>query len=149
MCRASRIKSAATEAVVWVSDEKADDIRATKWLSTFRSRPSALPAPPPHSGRALRPERLLLPGPKVAAILSVVESCRRLKLLLRDYVAAVLPGLADLPITCLPDLSPAVWIAEHSQTQTTGSLEGEPSLGPARSPYATESCTSAAVGKVK
>jgi hypothetical protein len=37
-------------------------------------------------------------GPKVAAIPSVVESCRPLKLLLRDYLAAVLPGLADLPI---------------------------------------------------
>jgi len=32
-------------------------------------------------------------GPKVAAILSVVESCRRLKLPVRDYLAAVLPGL--------------------------------------------------------
>ena len=53
-------------------------------------------------------------GPKVAAILSVVESCRRLKLSLRDYLAAVLPGLADLPIRCLPDLTPAVWVAQHS-----------------------------------
>ena len=53
-------------------------------------------------------------GPKVAAILSVVESCRRLKLSVRDYLAAVLPGLADLPIRCLPDLTPAVWVARHS-----------------------------------
>ena len=30
-------------------------------------------------------------GPKVAAILSVVESCRRLKLPAREYLAAVLP----------------------------------------------------------
>ncbi|PYX53824.1 MAG: hypothetical protein DMG76_24065 [Acidobacteria bacterium] len=37
-------------------------------------------------------------GPKIAAILSVVESCRRLKLSVRDYLAAVLPGLADRPI---------------------------------------------------
>ncbi len=36
-------------------------------------------------------------GPKIAAILSVVESCRRLKLSVRDYLAAVLPGLADRP----------------------------------------------------
>ena len=48
-------------------------------------------------------------GPKVAAILSVVESCRRLKLSARDYLAAVLPGLADLPIQRLPDLTPAAW----------------------------------------
>ena len=53
-------------------------------------------------------------GPKVAAILSVVESCRRLKLPVRDYLAAVLPGLADLPIRRLPDLTPAAWVARHS-----------------------------------
>jgi hypothetical protein len=46
-------------------------------------------------------------GPKIAAILSVVESCRRLKLPVRDYLAAVLPGLADLPIQRLPNLIPA------------------------------------------
>ena len=55
-----------------------------------------------------------LAGPKVAAILSVVESCRRLKLPVRDYLAAVLPGLADFPIRLLPDLTPAVWVARHS-----------------------------------
>jgi transposase len=45
-------------------------------------------------------------GPKVAAILSIVESCRRLKLPVRDYFAAVLPGLADCPIQRLPTLLP-------------------------------------------
>jgi hypothetical protein len=59
-------------------------------------------------------------GPKITAILSVVESRRRLKLPTRDYLAAVLPGLADRPIQCLPDLTPAVWIAQHSSTQVTG-----------------------------
>jgi len=49
-------------------------------------------------------------GPKVAAILSVVESCRRLKLRVRDYLAAVLPGLADLPIQRLAGLTPAAWV---------------------------------------
>lgn len=53
-------------------------------------------------------------GPKVATILSVVESCRRLKLPVRDYLAAVLPGLADRPIQCLPSLTPAAWVAQHS-----------------------------------
>jgi transposase len=52
-------------------------------------------------------------GPKAAAILSVVESCRRLKLPVRDYLAAVLPGLADRPIQHLPDLTPAAWF-HHS-----------------------------------
>ena len=51
-----------------------------------------------------------LAGPKVAAILSVVESCRRLKVPVRDYFSTILPGLADLPIRCLPDLTPAVWV---------------------------------------
>ncbi len=53
-------------------------------------------------------------GPKVAAILSVVESCRRLKVPVRNYFSTILPGLADLPIRCLPDLAPAVWAARHS-----------------------------------
>jgi transposase len=53
-------------------------------------------------------------GPKIAAILSVVESCRRLKLPVRDYLSAVLPGLADSPIQRLPGLTPAAWVAKHS-----------------------------------
>jgi len=52
-------------------------------------------------------------GPKIAAILSVVESCRRLKPPVRDYLGAILPGLADLPIQCLPDLTPAAWVVQH------------------------------------
>jgi hypothetical protein len=52
-------------------------------------------------------------GPKIAAILSIVESCRRLKLPVRDYLAAVLPGLADRTIQRLPDLTPAAWVAQH------------------------------------
>jgi len=46
--------------------------------------------------------------------LSVVESCRRLKVSARDYLAEVLPGFGDLPIRCLLDLTPAVWAARHS-----------------------------------
>lgn len=53
-------------------------------------------------------------GPKVAAILSVVESCRRLKLAVRDYLAAIPPGLADVTIQLLPSLTPAAWVAQHS-----------------------------------
>jgi hypothetical protein len=33
-------------------------------------------------------------GPKVAAILSVIESCRRLGVTVKDYLLAVLPGIA-------------------------------------------------------
>jgi transposase len=46
-------------------------------------------------------------GPKIAAILSVVESCRRLKHPVPDYLAAVLSGLADLPIRRLLALVPS------------------------------------------
>jgi len=48
-------------------------------------------------------------GPRVAAILSVIESCRRLKISARDYLAAVLPGLADAAIHQLASLTPAAW----------------------------------------
>ena len=52
-------------------------------------------------------------GPKVAAILSIVESCRRLKIPLRDYLGAVLPGLADISIQRLAELTPAAWAARN------------------------------------
>src|SRR5450631_3992666 len=55
-------------------------------------------------------------GSKVAAILSVVESCRRVKLPVREYFAAVLPGFANLPIQRMPDLTPDAWLAQHSLT---------------------------------
>jgi transposase len=48
-------------------------------------------------------------GPKIAAILSMVESCRRLKLSVRDYLNAILPGLAEIPISRLSSLTPATW----------------------------------------
>jgi hypothetical protein len=61
-------------------------------------------------------------GPKVAAILSVVESCRRLKLPVRDYLAAVLPGLADRRIQCLLDLTPTAWL--HSIYNSNDAVVG-------------------------
>ena len=48
-------------------------------------------------------------GPKVAAILSIVESCRRLQIPIRDYLADVLPGLAQWSIQHLKDRTPAAW----------------------------------------
>ena len=53
-------------------------------------------------------------GPKVAAILSVVESCRRLKLPVRDYRAAVLPGLPISRSNVSQTLLPLLWLARHS-----------------------------------
>jgi transposase len=52
-------------------------------------------------------------GPKVAAILTILESCRRLKIPARDYLAAVLPGLADLPIHRLKERTPSGWTASN------------------------------------
>ena len=52
-------------------------------------------------------------GPKVAAILSVVESCRRLDIPVREYLGAVLPGLADVSIQKLTGLTPAAWAARN------------------------------------
>jgi transposase len=40
-------------------------------------------------------------GPKVAAILSIVESCRRMKIPIRDYLAAVLPASPTFPFSDL------------------------------------------------
>ena len=51
-------------------------------------------------------------GPKVAAILSIVESCRRLKVPIRGYLADVLPGLADISIRRLEELTPSAWAAQ-------------------------------------
>jgi transposase len=52
-------------------------------------------------------------GPKVAAILSIVETCRRMTFPLRDYLAAVLPGIANVSIQRLGDLTPAAWAARR------------------------------------
>ncbi|HET9101517.1 MAG TPA: IS66 family transposase [Acidobacteriaceae bacterium] len=48
-------------------------------------------------------------GPRVAAILSVIESCRRLRISVRDYLAAILPGLANVPIQRVANLTSAAW----------------------------------------
>jgi len=52
-------------------------------------------------------------GPKVAAVLSIVESCRRLKIPVRAYLGAVLPGLANTSIQRLAELTPAAWAARN------------------------------------
>ena len=52
-------------------------------------------------------------GPKVAAILSVIESCRRLKLPLRQYLASTLPGMANLSIHRIGQYTPTAWAASR------------------------------------
>lgn len=53
-------------------------------------------------------------GPKVAAILSVVESCRRLGVPVKDYLLAVLPGMALRNLSDLTQLTPARWASSRS-----------------------------------
>jgi transposase len=48
-------------------------------------------------------------GPRVAAIISIVESCRRLNIPIRDYLGSVLPRLANRPISQTVELTPAAW----------------------------------------
>ena len=50
-------------------------------------------------------------GPKVAAIASIVETCRRLHINLRNYLTAVLPKLGDWPANQVAELTPTAWKA--------------------------------------
>jgi transposase len=53
-------------------------------------------------------------GPKVAAILSVIESCRRLGVPVKDYLLAVLPGMAQRTLSQLIPLTPARWASSRN-----------------------------------
>jgi transposase len=48
-------------------------------------------------------------GPKVAAILSVIETCRRLKIDVRKYLKDVLPPLAQYPVPNPAQYTPLAW----------------------------------------
>jgi transposase len=48
-------------------------------------------------------------GPRVATILSVTKSCRRLSVPVREYLAAILSGLADMPMQYVAGLMPTAW----------------------------------------
>jgi transposase len=52
-------------------------------------------------------------GPRVAAILSIVETCRRQKIAVRHYLASILPGLANFPINRVAELTPSAWAAKN------------------------------------
>jgi len=57
-------------------------------------------------------------GPRVAAIFSIVESCRRLNVPIRNYLADILPGLANRSIQSLANLTqpptPHAWRTNRS-----------------------------------
>jgi transposase len=44
-------------------------------------------------------------GPRVAAIISIVETCRRLQIPVREYLSAVLPGLENFPANRVNELT--------------------------------------------
>ena len=48
-------------------------------------------------------------GPKIAAIASIVETCRRLDINLRDYLRDVLPKLGEWPSNRVAELTPTAW----------------------------------------
>jgi hypothetical protein len=54
-------------------------------------------------------------GPRIAAIFSVVESCRRVGLPIRKYLADVLPGLANRSIQTMAEITPTAYAANHAQ----------------------------------
>jgi transposase len=54
-------------------------------------------------------------GPRVAAIASIVETCRRLGINVRDYLLDVLPRIADWPAKRVGELTPAAWQAARAR----------------------------------
>jgi hypothetical protein len=51
-------------------------------------------------------------GPKIAAIFSIVESCRRMKIPVREYLATILPGLNHRSIHSVAQLTPLAWASK-------------------------------------
>jgi hypothetical protein len=37
---------------------------------------------------------------------TIIETCRRLKIPIRDYLASILPSLADLPVSRIAEMTP-------------------------------------------
>ena len=58
-------------------------------------------------------------GPKVAAIASIVETCRRLDINLRAYLTDVLPKLGDWPSHRVAELTPTAWKAAQQKILTS------------------------------
>lgn len=55
-------------------------------------------------------------GPRVAAIASIIETCRRLDINLKEYLGDVLPKLGDWPSNRVGELTPTAWKAARAKT---------------------------------
>ncbi len=53
-------------------------------------------------------------GPKIAAIFSIVESCRRLGVPVRNYLRDILPGLGNRSVKTLGLITPAAYAANKA-----------------------------------
>jgi hypothetical protein len=53
-------------------------------------------------------------GPKVAAIYSIIETCKRLGINLREYLNDVLPRLGEWPANRIGELTPSAWKASRT-----------------------------------
>ena len=58
-------------------------------------------------------------GPKVAAIASVIETCKRHSINIREYLKDVLPRLGSGPAGRARELTPLAWKAARTGAQNT------------------------------
>lgn len=54
-------------------------------------------------------------GPKAAAIMSVIETCRRLSIDVSRYLKVVLPQLAQWPLPVVSSLTPLAWFKRQTK----------------------------------
>jgi hypothetical protein len=101
---------------------KSLDYHLLKQRRAVRTGPRLLPVElvsSPTSDAMLRVElsngRRIAVGPRIAAIFSVVESCRRLGLPIRNYLGDILPGLANQSIQTLAGITPTAYTARQTK----------------------------------
>jgi transposase len=57
-------------------------------------------------------------GPRVAAIISVIETCRRLDINVREYLMDVLPRIPSWPAKQIAELTPMAWAARQAAAKS-------------------------------
>ena len=57
-------------------------------------------------------------GPKVAAIMSVMETCKRQEIDVRKYLEDVLPRIADWSMSRIGELTPIAWQANRNRSES-------------------------------